>query len=222
MLLRITLLWGILASLHFTCEATLSKSSRESKKKSSKDAKVQHFLSIENTNEIWRNSGAFAKNIAFRKFGGWSTNILQEHCGSNRMSAFQVQVATDNVRKRGLVAEQMKFKDVLKEHKAYCETEREIKHFDGQTLAYVTPASVDAFRLLTVTASFSPKLATGSTFCRSKLFTGVFSISVEQSWLRHCKDIWTQVHVCVASLAPNKTQKLRGISCGRRTWHWQR
>ena len=52
-----------------------------------------------------------------------------------------MQVATESVVKRGLVSENIKYKDVLKEYKAYCETEREIKHFSGQTLAYVTPVS---------------------------------------------------------------------------------
>ena len=50
-----------------------------------------------------------------------------------------MQVATDTVIKRGLVNENIKYKDILKEYKAYCETEREIKHFSGPTLAYVTP-----------------------------------------------------------------------------------
>ena len=50
-------------------------------------------------------------------------------------------MATESVLKRGLVSENIKYKDVLKEYKAYCETEREIKHFNGQTLAYVTPVS---------------------------------------------------------------------------------
>ena len=57
------------------------------------------------------------------------------------MYFLQVQVATESVLKRGLVSENIKYKDVLKEYKAYCETEREIKHFNGQTLAYVTPVS---------------------------------------------------------------------------------
>ncbi len=51
----------------------------------------------------------------------------------------QVKLSTENVVKRGLVTESVKAKDILKEHQAFCDVEREIKHFPGDTLAYVTP-----------------------------------------------------------------------------------
>ncbi len=52
-----------------------------------------------------------------------------------------MKLSTENVLQRGLVTEAVKVKDILKEHKAYCDVEREIKQFQGETLAYVTPVS---------------------------------------------------------------------------------
>lgn len=46
---------------------------------------------------------------------------------------------------RGLVSEKIKATDIVKEHKAFCDVEREVKHFQGDTLAYVTPVSVAVF-----------------------------------------------------------------------------
>jgi len=45
------------------------------------------------------------------------------------------------VAKRGLVSEKVKATEIVKEHQSYCDTEREIKHFAAETLAYVTPVS---------------------------------------------------------------------------------
>ena len=53
----------------------------------------------------------------------------------------QVKLSAKNVIDRGLVTDSPKSKDILKEHKSYCDVEREVKHFSGQTLAYVTPVS---------------------------------------------------------------------------------
>lgn len=50
-----------------------------------------------------------------------------------------VKLSDKNVIDRGLVTENVKSKDITKEHRSYCDTEREIKQFDGDTLAYVTP-----------------------------------------------------------------------------------
>lgn len=47
-----------------------------------------------------------------------------------------------NVIDRGLVTEKLKSKDIIKEHASYCDREREVKHFPGVTLAYVTPVSI--------------------------------------------------------------------------------
>jgi len=43
--------------------------------------------------------------------------------------------------KRGLVSDKVKATEILKEHQTYCDTEREIKHFASESLAYVTPVS---------------------------------------------------------------------------------
>lgn len=49
------------------------------------------------------------------------------------------KLSDKTVGQRGLVVEQVKAKDIVREHSAYCETRREIKNFPGETLAYVTP-----------------------------------------------------------------------------------
>ena len=43
--------------------------------------------------------------------------------------------------KRGLVTKTVKATEIVKEHQTYCDTEREIKHFPAEILAYVTPVS---------------------------------------------------------------------------------
>ena len=50
-------------------------------------------------------------------------------------------LSTENVVQRKLVTEKPDVKDIIKEHASYCELEREIKHFPGATLGYVTPVS---------------------------------------------------------------------------------
>ena len=54
---------------------------------------------------------------------------------------FQVNFASTNALQRGLVAESVKSKDIVKEHKNYCDYDREQKYFHGSTLGYVTPVS---------------------------------------------------------------------------------
>ncbi|ELU10805.1 hypothetical protein CAPTEDRAFT_174783 [Capitella teleta] len=49
------------------------------------------------------------------------------------------KLSAKNVLDRGLVTEHVKSKDILKDHQSYCDVEREVKHFSGPTLAYVTP-----------------------------------------------------------------------------------
>lgn len=53
----------------------------------------------------------------------------------------QVKLSTETVTKRGLVMTKVKATEIVKEHQTYCDTEREIKHFPAETLAYVTPVS---------------------------------------------------------------------------------
>jgi len=43
------------------------------------------------------------------------------------------------VKERGLVKTDMKWKEIVAEHAAYCETQAEVKKFRGETLGYVTP-----------------------------------------------------------------------------------
>ena len=52
-----------------------------------------------------------------------------------------MELSTETVVKRGLVSEKVKATEILKEHQNYCDTEREIKHFPAESLAYVTPVS---------------------------------------------------------------------------------
>lgn len=52
-----------------------------------------------------------------------------------------MKLSTQTVFQRGLATENIKAKDILKEHASYCDVEREVKHFAGETLAYVTPVS---------------------------------------------------------------------------------
>lgn len=51
----------------------------------------------------------------------------------------EVTLSSVNVIDRGLVTEKLKSKDIIKEHASYCDRDREVKHFPGVTLAYVTP-----------------------------------------------------------------------------------
>lgn len=57
----------------------------------------------------------------------------------------QPKLSDQNVVGRGLVQEDAKSKDILKEHKAYCDTGREVKVFQGETLAYVTPVCISLY-----------------------------------------------------------------------------
>lgn len=47
-----------------------------------------------------------------------------------------------NVVNRDLIKAEHTPSDVLREHYRYCELEREIRHFKGPVLAYVTPVSM--------------------------------------------------------------------------------
>ena len=49
-----------------------------------------------------------------------------------------------NVVTRNLIQEEHRPSDILREHYRYCELEREIRHFKGPVLAYVTPVSLKA------------------------------------------------------------------------------
>lgn len=46
-----------------------------------------------------------------------------------------------NVMSRDLIKSEHRPSDILKEHSRYCELEREVRHFKGPVLAYVTPVS---------------------------------------------------------------------------------
>lgn len=64
-----------------------------------------------------------------------SKNDKKKH--SNKDS--KIQPALENVVKRGLVTKAVKATDVVREHQSFCDIEREMKQFQGDTLAYVTP-----------------------------------------------------------------------------------
>ncbi|XP_012935623.1 chitinase domain-containing protein 1 [Aplysia californica] len=51
----------------------------------------------------------------------------------------KVEVADKNVVDRGLVSITPKAKDIIKEHSLYFDRDREVKNFEGEILAYVTP-----------------------------------------------------------------------------------
>lgn len=50
-------------------------------------------------------------------------------------------MADRNVIDRGLVTTNPKVKDIIKEHTLYFDRDREVKNFEGETLAFVTPVS---------------------------------------------------------------------------------
>ena len=54
----------------------------------------------------------------------------------------QVNFADTNALNRGLVTEDVKAKDIVKENKNFCDLEREQKYFRGATLGYVTPVCI--------------------------------------------------------------------------------
>ncbi|KAL5015362.1 hypothetical protein ScPMuIL_009632 [Solemya velum] len=75
-----------------------------------------------------------------------SIHLIDVHCtlsksdkGKKKDKKPPAKLSDQNVIGRGLVQEDAKSKDILKEHKAYCDREREVKVFQGDTLAYVTP-----------------------------------------------------------------------------------
>ncbi|XP_059139701.1 chitinase domain-containing protein 1-like [Physella acuta] len=51
----------------------------------------------------------------------------------------KVEVADKNVVDRGLVTKSLTIRDIIREHSLYFDRDREVKNFEGETLAYVTP-----------------------------------------------------------------------------------
>ncbi|BFZ17595.1 hypothetical protein BsWGS_20634 [Bradybaena similaris] len=51
----------------------------------------------------------------------------------------KIEVTDRNVVDRGLAATNPKVKDIIKEHSLHFDRDREVKNFEGETLAYVTP-----------------------------------------------------------------------------------
>ncbi|XP_069140401.1 chitinase domain-containing protein 1-like [Argopecten irradians] len=76
--------------------------------------------------------------------------------GQKKKKAPPVEYSSQNVFDRDLVTENIKIKDILKEHKAYCDVEKEIKRFPGKTLAYVTPWNNHGY---TIAKRFSQKFS---------------------------------------------------------------
>jgi hypothetical protein len=54
-----------------------------------------------------------------------------------------VDVSEQSVLGRGLVTRAPRLKDIIKEHSRYYDRDREMKNFEGDTLAYVTPVSLE-------------------------------------------------------------------------------
>ncbi|XP_064652305.1 chitinase domain-containing protein 1-like [Lineus longissimus] len=50
-----------------------------------------------------------------------------------------VKLSKETVTERGLVNEAIKSREILKEYKSYSDVKKDIKHFEGPTLAYITP-----------------------------------------------------------------------------------
>lgn len=65
--------------------------------------------------------------------------LSKSNTGKKKTKTSKVKLSGQSVIARGLVTENAKAKDITKEHKAYCDVEREVKQFQGETLAYVTP-----------------------------------------------------------------------------------
>ncbi len=53
----------------------------------------------------------------------------------------QFTLANENVQSRGLVKDDVKYKDIVAEHRRYWEAGNHTKYFPGVSLGYVTPVS---------------------------------------------------------------------------------
>lgn len=60
-------------------------------------------------------------------------------CLSKYYYTCQVTLANESVKARGLVVEEVKYKDVIAEHKRYWQSGNSTKNFRGISLGYVTP-----------------------------------------------------------------------------------
>ncbi|XP_060072967.1 chitinase domain-containing protein 1-like [Ylistrum balloti] len=67
--------------------------------------------------------------------------------GQKKKKSQKEDYSSKNVFDRDLVTEDIKIKDILREHKAYCDVEKEIKRFPGKTLAYVTPWNAHGYNI---------------------------------------------------------------------------
>ncbi|GAB1603090.1 chitinase domain-containing protein 1-like [Argonauta hians] len=68
-----------------------------------------------------------------------SATLSQSDKKKKKPKEVKPKLSDKTVIQRGLVTEQVKAKDIVKEHSIYCDTRREVKNFRGETLAYVTP-----------------------------------------------------------------------------------
>lgn len=68
-----------------------------------------------------------------------TTGTLSKNDRGKKKKKTVVTLSTQNVIQRNLVTETLTIKDIIKEHASYCDVEREIKHFQGTTLGYITP-----------------------------------------------------------------------------------
>lgn len=64
--------------------------------------------------------------------------LMQRKKSPSKQVEFEVPAVPRSVLQRGLVKERMTYRSVLRENKFYSE-ETKLKHFEGETLAFVTP-----------------------------------------------------------------------------------
>ncbi|XP_052765098.1 chitinase domain-containing protein 1-like [Mya arenaria] len=88
-----------------------------------------------------RNSLVFAAVIALLCQSASST-LSKSDRGKKKKKEEQkgnVALSVKTVAERGLVRNEVKWKEIVSEHSAYCDLAKELKQFEGETLGYVTP-----------------------------------------------------------------------------------
>ena len=71
-----------------------------------------------------------------------------------------LEVSDSNVLDRDLVTTKPKLKDIVKEHALYFDRDREVKNFEGDVLAYVTPVSYWSLYITSSLVSYISKYYT--------------------------------------------------------------
>lgn len=97
----------------------------------------------------------------------------------------QKKPATENVQQRGLVSASVKATDIVRHHQSYCDIEREVKQFRGETLAYVTPWNNNGYDIAKM---FSRKFTYVSpVWLQIRKISGRYAIEgkhdIDQKWM---------------------------------------